>query len=215
MPEFKPELPAKPEQRQFLEWLGKELKDYEEVFDLSNDYLREKKILEIGAGDRRFAATCLQNGITSQVYSLEPALGAEEKPGYASKEFLKEVVEKLPQDVRAEIDKKTVVATAEATPFKDGAFDLVLGRSVPFESTDQLTDRLRELLRVGREVRLFPIDADNRPVFESALTELAKDLPIDFQFKTTLEDDVPTEEGIRHVKEDVLIVKKGGTNDNR
>ena len=208
MPEFNPELQAEMERQQFMEWLRGELKDYEEVFDLSDEQLRNKKILEIGAGDRRFAATCALNGVSQEVYSLEPALGKEEKPGYASKEFLSKVVEKLPQDLRAEIEKRTVVATAEAAPFKDKTFDLVLGRSVPFESPDELKERLRELLRVGQEVRFYPIDEETRSAFEAALAELVKDLQLDTQFKTTVETDVPTEEGARHVKEDVLIVKK-------
>jgi len=195
-------------QRKFLEWLGNELKNYEAIFNLSDEDLRDKKILEIGAGDRRFAATCILNNITREVYSLEPALSGEDKPGYASQGFLDKVMEGLPADMRRKIEEKTLVTTAEQIPVEKDSFDLVIGRSVPFENIEQLENRLRELFRVGKEIRLYPVHTDNYSAMNIALNEVAKDLKFNVQFKTIVEEDIKTEDGIQHIQEDVVILRK-------
>ncbi|MDP2656337.1 MAG: hypothetical protein Q8P11_02105 [bacterium] len=205
------EIPNNPETEHFLQWVKDEIKVYEDNFELSHGDLNNKKILEIGAGDRRFAATCLLNGLTSEVYSLEPGLGNgefdEAKP-YATKEFLGGVLDKLPQDIQNKIEEKTIISDAEKISDSDGTYDLVIGRSVPFESEEQLEKRLHELLRVSKHVRLYPINESNRDAYTRAIEILTKDRQISVEYKTTVEDDIPTETGIKHITEDVVILRK-------
>lgn len=199
---------AENENQEFLAWLHEELIDYKGVFDLSDEDLRNRKILEIGSGDRRFAAACAINKIPSDVYSLEPALHGADKSGYASTEFLKTVIERLPADLQKEINDKTVVSTAEKTTFKDNSFDLVIGRSVPYESVEELANRLRELLRISNVVRIFPVDERNREDFEEALTKIATQISFTRRYKTTIDEKIKNEEGEKHVREDELIISR-------
>lgn len=189
------------------EWLDEQFEDYKEVFALQDDDFRRKKILEIGAADRRLAALCLKKHLTGNVISLEPALGAQQE-GYAAREIATDLLKQLPRDIRDHVDGLTVAATAEETPFKGNSFDLVLGRSVNFESPHQLAKRLKELLRVGKEVRLYPVNDANRAEYESALDEATGEAPLEYAFKTTLDTTIQTDSGPRHVREDVLIVRR-------
>jgi hypothetical protein len=212
MPErFPPSTPETPE-NETTRWLGEELKHYEEIFSFSDEDLRSKRILEIGAFDRRFAAALVSANVSTEVFSLEPALavesGAEPKKGYARKDILMRLMDRLPEKIRDEVEKHTIVAEAEAIPVADGIYDLVIGKSVPYSSHKQLAKRIIELLRVGRDVRFYPITSDNRGDYESAIRTI-KSTPVIIEYKTTTEDDMPMDGGIVHIKEDVLILRKG------
>lgn len=207
MSDISPELHAEQERRELYDWLKYTLQDYQEVFDLPEDDLKDKKILEIGACDRRVAAALMINKLTNEIYSLDPAY-IKQQEGYADTEVTKGVVERLPQDLQEEIKKRTVSSTAEETPFNDQSFDLVIGRSVNFDSPEQLVKRLKELLRVGNEVRLYPVVDEDRSIYDAALGKVREELNIQVEFKTIIDEDIETDSGTRHVKEDVLILRK-------
>lgn len=194
-------------QAELSDWLERTYEDYKQVFALTDDDFRRKKILEIGAGDRRLAAACLQKRLTGNFISLEPALRAQTE-GFADREFVNGLLAELPPEVRRHLDERTVAATAEKTPFTDRSFDLVLGRSVNFENAAQLVERIKELLRVGREVRLYPVDEHNRADYEDALDAVESEMLLEYAFMTTLDANIPTASGDRRVREDVLIIRR-------
>lgn len=198
--------PERPE-NEIAQWLAEKLKHYEKIFNFSHEDLRDKRILEIGAFDRSLAAAFISAGISTDIDSLEPALAAESKEGYASKDMLMAFMDQLPEGIRNEIEKHTIISEAEAIPVADGIYDLVIGKSVPHSSREQLSKRISELLRVGKEVRLYPITSENRSDYESVMQTI-KPAPAVVEYKTTKEGDVQTEDGVAHIKEDVLILKK-------
>lgn len=207
MPEQLPSSVPETLESETISWLAEELKHYEEIFSFSHENLRNKRILEIGAFDRRLAAAFISAGISADISSLEPALAEESKEGYAEKDMLMRLLDRLPKEFRDEIEKHTIVAEAETIPVADGVYDLVIGKSVPYGSREQLAKRISELLRVGREVRFYPITSDNRSDYESAIQSI-KSIPVIIEYKTTTEGDVPMAGGVVHVKEDVLILRK-------
>lgn len=90
-----------------------------------------------------------------------------------------------------------VAAELPSLPFPDGAFDLVLSAHLCFLYDDRLSERFhhrafRELLRVGDELRVFPLhgfDADRSGLVESVVRRLRADgyhaetrsVPFEFQ----------------------------------
>src|SRR5438128_4827315 len=77
---------------------------------------RYARALEIGAGTGYFTLNLLQAGV------VEKAVCADISPG---------MLETLAANARAlEVDVETVVTDAEALPFADQSFDLVLGHAV-------------------------------------------------------------------------------------
>lgn len=103
----------------------------------------DKKILDVGAGAAQFAKWAKERGMAKEIYSLEP-----------KRERITE-------------QEKSVAARAEAMPFADKSFDLVISNSaVPnvyigqgdAETVKEKTvNSLREMLRVvklGGEIRL-------------------------------------------------------------
>jgi SAM-dependent methyltransferase len=132
---------------------------------LSADDLRNKKILDIGAGERYIAAYCQLEGISGEVYSAEPN---REHEHYASSRDL----DNWPE-VKEHIDRRTVKDKRSALSFDDGTFDLVINHfAMPsyteslkkgdIESINTAVDRIfNEAVRVlksGGEARLFPIE---------------------------------------------------------
>jgi SAM-dependent methyltransferase len=97
---------------------------------------------------------------------------------------------------RASHPGRYVAAALPVLPFRNGAFDLVLCSHFLFLyaaelSTDFHVASLREMLRVGREVRVFPLlDLDGAPSahLEPALAALAgmaraERVPVPFEFR--------------------------------
>ncbi len=199
---------GKENENNITNWLKQKVDHYKEVFDLSDEDLRNKKILEIGAYDRRFAIALISEGISNDVFSLEPALGSESKEGYAQKDNLMNLMQKIPNELRNEVEKRTIIAEAESVPDSSESYDLVIGKSVPYNSKKQLKKRINELLRIGKEVRFYPIDSKNRSDYESVVESIKKLIPITIECKKIVDCDLKMETGIIHVKEDVLILKK-------
>lgn len=132
---------------------------------LSHDDLRDKKILDIGAGERPVAAYCQLKGITGEVYSAEPHIDYER---YTSSREL----ENWPE-VKAQIDKKTIRDKRDALSFADGTFDLVINHAaMPSFKNDlrngdiermrvginQLFNEAVRVLRSDGEARIFPAE---------------------------------------------------------
>lgn len=119
---------------------------YLESLNLSLDDLRDKKILDVGSGAGRFSAEAKAEGVEN-IISLDPELGLQE---------LKERAKELGAT-------KLVGAKAEAMPFKDESFDLILNNfSLPMwsESPEALDQAFREELRAlrpGGEIRIAPV----------------------------------------------------------
>ena len=89
-----------------------------------------------------------------------------------------------------------VAAELPTLPFRDGAFDLVLCSHLLFLYSDEIgreahIDAIREMLRVGREVRVFPLfdlhgrESDHlRPVIEHFEPLVSCELvPVGFEFQ--------------------------------
>ena len=202
---------AEQEQQEFLEWLRGVQEGFQEEFNLSEEDLRTKKILDVGACDMRNAASCLLNGTSKEIYSLEPGLVEDQeqaKKFLRQPELTREVLERLPTDMRKQIEQKTVVATAEETPFDNNSFDLVIVGFVPFESKQQLSDRLHELLRISAEVRIYPIADKDRDAYQNVLAQMAKELDLEVEFVTQIEREVKTESGTEIKKDELLILRR-------
>ena len=190
------------------EWLTDTFGTTLEQFHLTVDELKDKKIIEIGAFDRRLAATCLLLGGTKEVYSVEPALGSEDQEGYADKQLLMAVLEKLPSSMRQQIEQRTLITDAEHIPLQDESVDVILGRSVPWQSVEQLAGRLKEGLRLGHEIRLYPITDRNQHEVDEALKLLQQEnLQTQFEYVVTTDTEIPTENGMVRVQDKVLIVR--------
>ena len=121
----------------------------EEVFRAYMEDLRltpedfNKKLLDVGAGAAQFAKWAKEHGVSQEIYSLEP------RGGYISEK------------------EKSVAARAEAIPFADESFDLVVSNAaipnmyIGEWSTGMIKGKiknsLQEMVRVlkpGGEIRL-------------------------------------------------------------
>ncbi|MDP3986347.1 MAG: class I SAM-dependent methyltransferase [Candidatus Veblenbacteria bacterium] len=127
----------------------------EEVFQTYIEDLRltpedfDKKILDVGAGAAQFAKWAKEHGVSGEIYNLEP-----------QKEYILE-------------KNKSVVARAEAIPFEDESFDLVVSNAaipniyISEVNADTVKEKvmnsLYEMVRVirpGGEVRLSRVLMD-------------------------------------------------------
>ena len=116
----------------------KEFESYVEDLQLTSEDF-QKKILDVGSGSGLFAKWAKDKNINSNIFSLDPIIKKEERT-------------------------KSVQAIAQAIPFKDEAFDLVISNcSIPNIFLDmgsvkeKVRDSLLEMLRVtksGGEIRL-------------------------------------------------------------
>ncbi len=181
--------------------------------DLSEDDLRGKKILDAGAGSRRFGVGCITHGLTKEVYSL----AKDWLPKTGDEELVPEIrfQRVIPAVIRAELDKRTVTAKAEVISIRDNTFDLVVVNAVPAPEEGQLISRIRELLRVGKEVRIYPVRVEPRSnvaTYEQVLQALREEGVFDFEveYKTTLEGNTKVGNEIKYIIHQVLILRKKG-----
>jgi len=91
---------------------------YLEDLGLSEKDLKDKKILDVGAGSRAFAGHCIRSGICKEVYSLEPKIGK------INDEEEKIISAELNNEVKKQINFKTVRGKMENLPFEDQSMDL-------------------------------------------------------------------------------------------
>lgn len=147
---------------------------YMESLDLHPEDF-DKKILDVGSGSAKFARWAKDHRVSNTIYSLEP---------------FKELTEK----------SKSVMAKADAIPFKDNTFDLVIsvgaipqifvGYEYDANRKDQIKRSLSEMLRVGKEVRIgdfWPYESLNEhqrkllDAFSEALEELRQEQSIEVE----------------------------------
>ncbi len=134
---------------------------YVHDFGLKIGSLSNKRILDLGAGSRRFAFDCLAVEVNKEVWSLD---GRD--PWYAILRMI-EIGKMMKPDslvleLWLEVGKRSVEGTMERLPFGDGTFDLVLSRDAlthVFNRIEPMRKALSEavrILRIGGEVRIFP-----------------------------------------------------------
>ena len=148
------------------------------------------------------------DNISDDIYSLEPALDPIENEGFADKSQLNSLFNKLPEVLQSKVDEKTFVESAENISLDSDSIDLVLAKNVPFSSDEQLNERFSELLRVGNEIRIFPINETNRDSVIRVLDSIQDAIPLEYEFKTTVDTEVKMEDGHKKIVDDVLIIKK-------
>jgi ubiquinone/menaquinone biosynthesis C-methylase UbiE len=133
-------------QERGLESTERNLPKYLERLNLKPEDLRDKKILDVGSGVGRFAAEAKDFGV-EDVVSLDPGLKLKRN---------REKSKKIGAGA-------AMAARADALPFRDGSFDLVLNSfSVPMwsESPGEMEETFREELRTlrpGGEIRIAPV----------------------------------------------------------
>lgn len=206
--------PQLPESQPPLEWqsnINQYFRKQQDGLGLTDALMKDKKILDVGAGGREFAAGALLNHITEEIYSLEPGLSEQFQQSFTpnqTPEEIKNIVDKrkkrlqyLPQEIQESINKKTVAALGEQAPFRNNSFDLVVATCVNYEdgNIQQLADRLCELLAIGKEVRIAPVGSENpypqfaehpmnKKFFDQALILAQEKMPFDFEYQTTAEE---------------------------
>ncbi len=144
-------------------------KSYSRDLDLKPEDL-EGKILDIGAGASEFAKWAKEHGVSDQIYSLDPGRRHREEK------------------------EKSVRGRADALPFEDQVFDLVISNSaIPNilgeEDREQMERDVREsvkealrVLKSGGEIRLGRVirnsnkdyQKDLQHFFDSVLGELVR-----------------------------------------
>ncbi len=135
-------------QERGFESTERNLPKYLAWLNLTPDDLKDKKILDVGSGVGRFAAEAKEIG-AEDVVSLDPGFKLKR-----SREKAKEIGAKA-----------ATAARADALPFRDESFDLILNNfSVPMwsESPGEMEETFREELRTlrpGGEIRLAPVVA--------------------------------------------------------
>lgn len=118
---------------------------YLREFNLLASDLSNKKILDIGSGDKeRFSKEAAEIG--AEIYSLNPALQKEE--------MRKEAKENIASSASGEIlawQKRTAVGRGQELPFGDEVFDMITSLyAVPYyiDSKQGKFDAIREMVRV-------------------------------------------------------------------
>lgn len=145
---------------------GRTAAEYFEDLDISPEFLKGKKILDIGSGLNKFAKDLKEYDLDlvsiDAFYALTPGQREEvfKDLSPANFEDLKEDLDRITGENK---DSKLVGGRAESLPFVDRAFDVVLAEySLPnhAESFEQIRSFLFEVARVlksGGEARIYPM----------------------------------------------------------
>ena len=140
--------------------------EYLDMFNLSEDDL-VRDIVDVGGGTASFNARMHQRGMP--IISVDPIYRySEAELRQRIVAFKRQTMEEFCQDFEnGKQQGRYVVAALPNLPFPDQHFDLVLSAHLVFFSSANRDlafhlDAVRELLRVGTEVRIFPIvDVNN------------------------------------------------------
>ena len=163
--------------------------EYLDMFNLSEDDLA-LDIVDVGGGTASFNARMHERG--TPIISVDPIYRYSEAKLRRIVAFRRQTMEAFCQDFETGRQQgRYVVAALPNLPFPDRHFDLVLSAHLLFfySANRDLAfhlDAVRELLRVGTEVRIFPIvDVNNSlsPFVLPIIRELKKD-GIDSTFET-------------------------------
>ncbi|OWK27078.1 MAG: hypothetical protein US76_00440 [Parcubacteria group bacterium GW2011_GWA2_38_13b] len=203
---------AKYEQNKYWHWkeipiTHRTIKEYFDNLRMDIGIIFEKKILDIGAGTRRFAKEVSELDIEAKVYSVDPiyylSINELNKQLLKSKENIEYIkVFNIP-----EVKKRTVAALAEELPFKDEVFDLVISLfCLPMyinneRQVEKFFAGIARILKNSGEIRLYPVGLG---AIHKKEVLLAIDIQIDELVKS----------GFRVIenKNDLLILRK---NDGR
>lgn len=137
---------------------GRGVKDYEELLGIKPESLRDKKILDIGAGFANFARESKHFG--AETVSLEPQDPTDR---------LSMTPEEKAEFKRAFSRGEIVQGIVQSLPFQDGSFDRVFAVvSIPYylprqESERALAfDEMVRVLKPGGEVRIYPVELSGK-----------------------------------------------------
>jgi len=152
---------------------------YLESLNISEDSLKNKRILDLGADKCFFASYCAKNGINNEIYSVE---GGDES--YMEKEVKKII---WSEQIRSAVDGKKVKALAQRLPFENESFELILNNSAMpghdkeyfgnltmEEDADKAYDEIVRTLTLGGEARLQPFDANEDDEYFGAWAKVTK-----------------------------------------
>lgn len=145
---------------------GEVFSAYLSDFGLDRSELVGKRILDLGAGSRKFAKDCMVEGI-GDVWSVAES-------GTDWREISRMIEMGKKRGIESEeladwerVDDRSVVADMRDLPFADGSFSLVLSRDAithVFSDEAQMEEAFSEVIRVltkGGEARFFPGWLDN------------------------------------------------------
>ncbi len=145
---------------------GRSAEEYFQDLDISIEFLKGKKILDIGSGLNQFAKDLRKYNLDlvsiDAFYALTPEQ-REEVFEELSPENFKIVKKDLDRITRKKKDSQLVGGLAEFLPFADESFDVVLAEfSMPnhAESFNQARDSFFEIARVLKskgEARIYPM----------------------------------------------------------
>lgn len=163
--EFSENLPASDKSRYWEKHrvTGRGLEEYLRFMHLTREDLRDKKVLDVGAGAANFARDVQAENLGTTVVSLDPSyvLDADTRASKRS----------VAIGWRGEIEAdppNSVAGIAEQTPFADASFDMVLASfSVPeyFPLQDmrdyqnrflKTLEEFDRILKVNGEIRIYP-----------------------------------------------------------
>ncbi len=165
-------------------------RDYQTLLGLTSEVLRGKKVLNFGCGGSNIKKDLdVWEGISSDVVELDLTFdpsGRHESPfrwlASVPVAFMARIVK--PTDIHDKliharrkllgIDGRTAIqANGRTLPFKDNAFDCVLGLWSTYQiPTDAKEQVFRELMRVGRAVHLSPIFKDDFEILNKITKEM-------------------------------------------
>lgn len=145
--------------------------EYGGHLNLEEENLKGKKILDIGAGTRRFAREVEEREIQAEVFSLEPLFSlSKEKIDPKVQEF----IEKHP--VSTKVKERTIAGTGEQIPVANEIFDLCISEySLPMHSSTQekvksFFEEISRITKVEGEIRLYPINRNQEGKTEQGRT---------------------------------------------
>lgn len=170
--------------------LGRGLSEYTDMFNLKDDELAEKRILDCAAGVSSFRSEMKRRGFdvtaVDPIYSRKPdeieALAEEsfkrhrrfhgdflsgiKVKGVPLEDYRRVVFREFLSDYRKD-PGGYIAGELPHLPFSDLQFDLVLSANLLFLYEEKLgyrfhVEAVREMLRVGREVRIFPVSNIHR-----------------------------------------------------
>jgi hypothetical protein len=175
-------------------FVGRTFEEYRRPFGLDPGSLAGRRVLDCPGGSSSFTAVARSLG--AEAYAVDPLYGppAEtltERCRTAVEETVGQLREKRDLFVWDEYgDPETrgcyLRAGLPDLPFPDDAFDLVLSANLLFLYDDRLDERfhrtaLRELCRVAREVRVFPLASLDRE--RSSLVEGLRSVGVTIEFR--------------------------------
>jgi ubiquinone/menaquinone biosynthesis C-methylase UbiE len=132
---------------------------------LTPEQLKNKKVADIGAGDRLISAFCFKNNITKEVYSIDPIIANSLR----DRKFIEHNFTDL-----GGVKEKSVAGRKESIPFGDNFFDIVILHGVFLfhgacddvekEKIDKTLDETIRVARAGGEIIIWPFYPEVGPI---------------------------------------------------